>query len=155
VPVNAEITILLFKERRPFKLKKENPSEQWQIISFRLIPLKTPVSFRWTVPLNIFFIAGKTDWSQGSAEDPLHFRIFLVFFFLFFLSILTILIFSPFFFFFSSSLLYSPTFSFFSFLLSYSSSATSQCGSFSFFTLSFFFFFLSLSFLLPRHFYLL
>jgi hypothetical protein len=42
---------LLFKERRPFKLKKEHPSEQWQIISFRLIPLKTPVSFRWTVPL--------------------------------------------------------------------------------------------------------
>jgi hypothetical protein len=42
---------LLFKERRPFKLKKEYPSEQWQIISFRLIPLKTPVSFHWTVPL--------------------------------------------------------------------------------------------------------
>jgi hypothetical protein len=52
VPVNAEITFLLFKERRPFKLKKEYPSEQWQIISFRLIPLKTPDSFRWTVPLN-------------------------------------------------------------------------------------------------------
>jgi hypothetical protein len=51
VPVNAENTFLLFKERRPFKLKKEYPSEQWQIISFRLIPLKTPVSFRWTVPL--------------------------------------------------------------------------------------------------------
>jgi hypothetical protein len=42
---------LLFKERRPFKLKKEHPSEQWQIISFRLITLKTPVSFHWTVPL--------------------------------------------------------------------------------------------------------
>jgi hypothetical protein len=52
VPVDAENTFLLFKERRPFKLKKEYPSEQWQIISFRLIPLKTPVSFRWTVPLN-------------------------------------------------------------------------------------------------------
>jgi hypothetical protein len=52
VPVNAEDTFLLFKERRPFKLKKEYPSEQWQIISFRLIPLKTPVSFHWTVPLN-------------------------------------------------------------------------------------------------------
>jgi hypothetical protein len=51
VPVNAENTFLLFKERRPFKLKKEYPSEQWQFISFRLIPLKTPVSFRWTVPL--------------------------------------------------------------------------------------------------------
>jgi hypothetical protein len=51
VPVNAENTFLLFKERRPFKLKKEYPSEQWQIISFRLIPLKTPVSFHWTVPL--------------------------------------------------------------------------------------------------------
>jgi hypothetical protein len=36
----------------PFQLKKEYPSEQWQIISFRLIPLKTPVSFRWTVPLS-------------------------------------------------------------------------------------------------------
>jgi hypothetical protein len=23
----------------------------WQVISFQLIPLKTPVSFRWTVPL--------------------------------------------------------------------------------------------------------
>jgi hypothetical protein len=51
VPVNAEITFLLFKERRPFRLKKECPSEQWQVISFQLIPLKTPVSFRWTVPL--------------------------------------------------------------------------------------------------------
>jgi hypothetical protein len=39
VPVNAEITFLLFKERRPFKLKKECPSEQWQAISFLLIPL--------------------------------------------------------------------------------------------------------------------
>jgi hypothetical protein len=52
VPVNADNTFLLFKERRPFKLKKEYPSEQWQIISFRLIPLKTPVSFHWTVPFN-------------------------------------------------------------------------------------------------------
>jgi hypothetical protein len=52
VPVNAEITFLLFKEQMPFKLKKEYPSEQWQIIGFRLIPLKTPVSFHWTVPLN-------------------------------------------------------------------------------------------------------
>jgi hypothetical protein len=52
VPVIAEITFLLFKERRPFKLKKEYPSEQWQIITFRLIPLKIPVSFRWTVPLS-------------------------------------------------------------------------------------------------------
>jgi hypothetical protein len=43
---------LLFKERRPFKLKKGCPSEQWQVISFRLIPLKTPVSFRWTVPFS-------------------------------------------------------------------------------------------------------
>jgi hypothetical protein len=51
LPVNAENTVLLFKEQRPFKLNKEYPSEQWQIISFRLIPLKTPVSFRWTVPL--------------------------------------------------------------------------------------------------------
>jgi hypothetical protein len=41
---------------RPFKLKKEYPSEQWQIISFRLIPLKTPVSFHWTVPLICFFL---------------------------------------------------------------------------------------------------
>jgi hypothetical protein len=53
VPVNAENMFLLFKERMPFKLKKEYPSEQWQIISFRLIPLKTPVSFRWTVPLSL------------------------------------------------------------------------------------------------------
>jgi hypothetical protein len=36
VPVNAENKFLLFKEqkKRPFKLKKEYPSEQWQIISF-------------------------------------------------------------------------------------------------------------------------
>jgi hypothetical protein len=60
VPDNAEITFLLFKERRPFKLKKECPSEQWQVISFRLIPLKTSVSFRWTVPVsNIFFVIGE------------------------------------------------------------------------------------------------
>jgi hypothetical protein len=43
---------MLFKERRPFKLKKGYPSEQWQVISFRLIPLKPPVSCRWTVPLS-------------------------------------------------------------------------------------------------------
>jgi hypothetical protein len=43
---------MLFKERRPFKLKKGYPSEQWQVISFRLIPLKHPVSCRWTVPLS-------------------------------------------------------------------------------------------------------
>jgi hypothetical protein len=55
VPVNAENTFLLYKERRPFKLKKEYPSEQWQIICFRLIPLKTRVSFRWTVPLIVAF----------------------------------------------------------------------------------------------------
>jgi hypothetical protein len=51
VPDNAENMFLILKERRPFKLKKEYPSEQWQIKSFRLIPLKTPVSFHWTVPL--------------------------------------------------------------------------------------------------------
>jgi hypothetical protein len=68
VPVNAEITFLLFKERRPFKLKKEYPSEQWQIISFRLIPLKTPVSFRWTVPLRFWplswFGQGGQAWTK-------------------------------------------------------------------------------------------
>jgi hypothetical protein len=47
----AEKRIFKFKGPRLFKLKKEYPSEQWQVISFRLIPLKTPVSFRWTVPL--------------------------------------------------------------------------------------------------------
>jgi hypothetical protein len=56
VPVNAENTFLLFNERRPFKLKKEYPSEQWQVISCRLISLKTPVSFRWTVPLRNCFV---------------------------------------------------------------------------------------------------
>jgi hypothetical protein len=70
VPVNAEITFLLIKEQRPFKLKKEYPSEQWQIISFRLIPLKTPVSFRWTVPLrqpriqDVVLLFGKTNYSS-------------------------------------------------------------------------------------------
>jgi hypothetical protein len=47
---------MLFKERRPFKLKKGYPSEQWQVISFRLIPLKHPVSCRWTVPLKPIFM---------------------------------------------------------------------------------------------------
>jgi hypothetical protein len=71
VPVNAEITFLLFKERRPFKLKKECPSEQWQFISFWLIPLKTPVSFRWTVPLKnkiktcISYFTGDSKLKEG------------------------------------------------------------------------------------------
>jgi hypothetical protein len=60
VPVNAENTFLLFKERRPFKLKKEYPSEQWRIKSFRLIPLKTPISFRWTVPLSQSTVKSKS-----------------------------------------------------------------------------------------------
>jgi hypothetical protein len=33
-------------------LKNKCPAAQWEIISYLLIPLKTPVSFRWTVPLN-------------------------------------------------------------------------------------------------------
>jgi hypothetical protein len=74
VPVNAENTFLLFKERRPFKLKKEYPSEQWQIISFRLRPLKTPVSIRWTVPLTKCLIVnreGKACVSSFTAERKL------------------------------------------------------------------------------------
>jgi hypothetical protein len=65
VPVNADNTFLLFKERRPFKLKKGYPSEQWQIISFRLIPLKTPVSFRWTVPLMM-------DYEYRGQKEEIH-----------------------------------------------------------------------------------
>jgi hypothetical protein len=43
---------MLFKERRPFKLKKKCPSEQEETISCRLISLFTHVIFRGTVPLN-------------------------------------------------------------------------------------------------------
>jgi hypothetical protein len=52
----AEKCLFEFKVPRLFKLKKEYPSEKWQVISIRLIPLKTPVSFRWTVPLTSEFI---------------------------------------------------------------------------------------------------
>jgi hypothetical protein len=34
-------------------MKNKPQAAQAQIISFRLIPLNTPVSFRWTVPLNL------------------------------------------------------------------------------------------------------
>jgi hypothetical protein len=57
------------KERRPFKLKKGCPSEQWQVKSFRLIPLKTPVSFRWTVPLNCFTIGLIRYLTEGLESD--------------------------------------------------------------------------------------
>jgi hypothetical protein len=46
-------TCLCFlKSEGPLNLKK-NPSEQWQVISCRLIPLLTHVSFRCTVPLSV------------------------------------------------------------------------------------------------------
>jgi hypothetical protein len=35
-------------------MKKKRPAEQWEIISYPLIPLLTPLSFRWTVPLNTY-----------------------------------------------------------------------------------------------------
>jgi hypothetical protein len=43
------------KGRGPLKLKKKRPAERWEIISYPLIPLLTPLSFRWTVPLNFSF----------------------------------------------------------------------------------------------------
>jgi hypothetical protein len=39
------------KSEGPLKIKKKCPSEQWQVICCRLIPLLTHVSFRCTVPL--------------------------------------------------------------------------------------------------------
>jgi hypothetical protein len=41
--------VLILKGQVPLKLKKL-PAEQWQVISYRLIPRLTPVSFRCTVP---------------------------------------------------------------------------------------------------------
>jgi hypothetical protein len=43
----------LKSEEGPLNLKKKYPSEQWQVISCRLIPLLTHVSFRCTVPLSL------------------------------------------------------------------------------------------------------
>jgi hypothetical protein len=70
MPLKAENTFLLFKERRPFKLKKEYPLEQWQVINCRLIPLKTPLSFRWTVPLRVG--AGATSFFFPEPEPHQH-----------------------------------------------------------------------------------
>jgi hypothetical protein len=39
-------TILNLKGQGPLNIKNKCPAAQWEIISYLLIPLKTPVSFR-------------------------------------------------------------------------------------------------------------
>jgi hypothetical protein len=48
----AETGFLLFKEQVPLKFKKEISAVQCESKTFGFISLLTPVSFRWTVPLN-------------------------------------------------------------------------------------------------------
>ena len=48
----AETGFLLFKEQVPLKFKKEISAVQCERKTFRMMSLSTPVSFRWTVPLN-------------------------------------------------------------------------------------------------------
>jgi hypothetical protein len=58
----AETGILLFKEQVPLKFKKEISAVQCERKSFQLISLSTPVSFRWTVPLNPDNFIGYKCW---------------------------------------------------------------------------------------------
>jgi hypothetical protein len=51
----AETGFLLFKEQVPLKFKKEILAVQCERKTFRLISLSTPVSFRWKVPLTLYF----------------------------------------------------------------------------------------------------
>jgi hypothetical protein len=44
--------LCFLKSEGPLKFKKNRPAEQLQVISYWLIPLLTPLSFRWTAPLN-------------------------------------------------------------------------------------------------------
>jgi hypothetical protein len=50
--LTAETGFLLFKEQVPLKFKKALSAVQCKRKTFRLIPLSTPVNFRWTVPLS-------------------------------------------------------------------------------------------------------
>jgi hypothetical protein len=50
----AETGFLLFKEQDPLKFKKEISAVQCKRKTFQFISLSTPISFRWTVPLNQF-----------------------------------------------------------------------------------------------------
>ncbi len=52
----AETVFLRFKEQVPLKFKKEISAVQCERKTFRLISLSTPVNFRWTVPLNNFYL---------------------------------------------------------------------------------------------------
>jgi hypothetical protein len=54
---DAEIRSFKFKGPRPFKIKKKCSAEQWEIISYPLIPLLTHVSSCCTVPLIHFIVA--------------------------------------------------------------------------------------------------
>jgi hypothetical protein len=55
----AENNFFMFKGRRPFKLKKKLSAANQLTKTFRLISIKTPVSFRRTIPLstlNLFYM---------------------------------------------------------------------------------------------------
>ncbi len=52
LPLVAETGFLLFKEQVALNLKNKISAVQWEWTTSRLIKLTTPVSFRWTVPLN-------------------------------------------------------------------------------------------------------
>ncbi len=49
----AETRFLLFKEQAPLKFKKENQRFNAKGKPFDLYHFQPPVSFRWTVPLNL------------------------------------------------------------------------------------------------------
>jgi hypothetical protein len=49
--IAAETGFLLFKKQVRLKLKKNISGVQWERMTFRLISLSTPVSFRWAGPL--------------------------------------------------------------------------------------------------------
>jgi hypothetical protein len=55
----AETGFLLFKEQVPLKFIKEISADQCEKKTFRLIPLSTPVNFRWTVPLMLSQLSKK------------------------------------------------------------------------------------------------
>jgi hypothetical protein len=63
----------------PFKIKKKRPAEQWEIISYPLIPRLTPLSFRWTVPLSPLKMHLKIFLRPLGGKDILHVNLSLFF----------------------------------------------------------------------------
>jgi hypothetical protein len=57
---------LNLKGQGSLNLKKKYQATDWEIISCRLIPLKTPVSFCWTVPLRAAYTLMVFNFSQCS-----------------------------------------------------------------------------------------